>query len=393
MGKFKQINGKQFLPQEFNHREISEYSKFVSTSYLSHFMENGYIEQKSVDIVAQDIDPSVLFIGSTISALKHMYLNNKIPACGVVINQLCIRTHNLKKLYTERQNKGNTVFELIGGLSEVSKFSEVYNLSLRYFYEKVKIEKESLFVKASSADKDILESIKKDQNSPKIEIDGRKLDYYRWKYGIPGVSGRGIAFSVRNKFDKKKSMTLGNIILMESNQLPSAVQWGFGISSIICGKYGKEKVIEGSLISQVVPYDKGPNSKFADSLTAVIEMYNSGLKPSNRGVDSYLKAYLRGLAYLMQRDNINQNDLSGYVKKYCDLRIIANHKLISKQIINEIKSHNSSVDKFLQKMSGKDIIELKKIIAAEKEIVKISNKYKIHPDEVRIIINRLLKKK
>lgn len=389
MEKFEQLKTENYLPEKFNKSEIAKYSEVVRNSYLEHFSKNGYEKKDSIDIADRDADSSVLFIGSTISALKPLYLNNEVPENGIIIDQPCIRTQNLKNIYSKEPNKGNTVFELVGGIAPGSKFSEVYKLSLNYFYEKLKVEKDRLFVKASSLDKDILKSMEINGDSPEIELDGRKLDYYRWKYGMEGVAGRGMAFSVRNKHDANKSMTLGNIIIMESDNHPNAVQWGYGVGSIISGKYSKERVIDGSLINQVVPFSEGENAKFADSLAAVIEMYNSGLAPSNRGADSYLKAYLRGLAYWASENKIEKDEILKYVGEYCRLRNIPNADLISGNIIKEIDLHNLQADKVFQKYKNKGADDIERILNSEKEISKISNKFKIHPEEVKIIINNL----
>ncbi|MFW5803858.1 MAG: alanine--tRNA ligase-related protein [bacterium] len=389
MEKFEQIKTEKFLPEEFNKKDIAKYSEVVRDSYFEHFTKNGYEKKDSVDVAAKDVDSSVLFIGSTISALKPLYLNNEVPENGAIIDQPCIRTQNLKNIYSEKPNKGNTVFELVGGIAPENKFSDVYNLSLKYFYENLKIEKDRLFVKASSLDKDILKGMGTESEGPEIELDSRKQGYYRWKYGIEGVVGRGMAFGVRNKHDASKSMTLGNIIIMESDNYPSTVQWGYGVGSIISGKYSKERVIDGSLISQVVPFSEGENAKFADSLAAVIEMYNSGLEPSNRGADSYLKAYLRGLAYWASENKIEKDEIIEYVEGYCELRNIPNSDLISSNIIQEIEFHKLQANKVFQKYKDKGVDDINRILNSEKEISKISNKFKIHPKEVKLIINNL----
>jgi hypothetical protein len=307
-----------------------------------------------------------------------------------VIDQLCIRTHNLKNIYSKEPNKGNTVFELVGGIAPGSKFLDVYNLSLDYFYEKLKIEKDRLFVKAASSDRDILESMETEGDGPEIELDGRGPNYYRWKYGIEGVSGRGIAFAIRNEHEVNKSMTLGNIIIMESDNHPDIVQWGYGVGSLLSGKYSKERVIDSSLVNQVVPNTEGENAKFSDSMATVIEMYNVSLSPSNRGADSYLKAYLRGLAYWVSENGVKQDDVIKYVKEYCSLRNIQNSDFISNEIIKEINNHDTQARKILQKYKDKDKLVIANIFSSEKEISKISNKYKIHPKEVKIILSNLI---
>src|SRR4030042_1511719 len=320
MENFEHVKKEGNLPEEFEQGEIFKYQEFIKQTYIESFSEKNFSVHESIDLVAGKTDSSILFIGSTISALKPLYMNNEIPPNGVVINQPCIRTHNLKNIYSEQSNKGNTFFNLMGGMSEADRFSDIYKLSLQYFIESLNINRDRLFIRATSEDKDILENLKSEKDHPELELDGRQPDYYRWRYGIKGVSGRGIALAIRNAVNQKESMTLGNIIIMESDDHPKTVQWGYGVESIISGIYNKDRAIEGSLISQVVPYEIGLKSKFADALAAVIEMYNSGLKPNNRGAASYLKAYLRGMSYLINKLNIEKNTLKEYVSEYCKLR-------------------------------------------------------------------------
>jgi alanyl-tRNA synthetase len=206
MERFEYAENNPQLSEKFDSREISKYFEDTENLYADYFAKEGLSKREHVDLVAKEIDPSVLFIGSSVSALKSVYLNNDIPPNGVTINQPCIRTHNLKNIFNEKPNKGNTFFHLMGGIACDDKLLDVYNLSLKYFSEGLKINRDRLLVRASSADKDILEKINRTAEGPQIELDSRQLDYYRWKYGIDGVSGRGIAFAIRNEVHKEKAM-------------------------------------------------------------------------------------------------------------------------------------------------------------------------------------------
>jgi len=391
MEKYEIKQNKKSLPEKFNRNELLSDLEFVRESYVEFFLRNGFSRHTSVDIIAKETDPSVFFIGSTISPLKHFYLDNEIPQNGVVIAQPCIRTHNMKNLYTDNPNKGNTFFNLIGGLAEGNKFKDVCAISLKYFNEELKIPRDRIFARASSLDDDLIENLKTLYKCPELEIDGRKSSYYRWRYGIKGVTGRGIALAIRNTENRNNSMTLGNVIMMESSDHPSAIQWGYGIESIVSGFYSKEKVIEGSLISQVVPYEKSMLPKFADALVAVIEMYNLGLKPDNKGEASYLRGYLKGLAFWAKRLKIDEISLRDYVIKYCKLKNVVSPEKFFDEIIKEMNFHNKNVNKLEAYLKTAHSAVNKENKKFSQLIKQLSNKYRINPEEVNIILNAFLK--
>ena len=70
----------------------------IIQQFRSCFKIKGYQEESSV-FISSGIDDSVTFIGSTISVLKPIFLEDRIKAQGHFLIQSAIRTQSLKNIY------------------------------------------------------------------------------------------------------------------------------------------------------------------------------------------------------------------------------------------------------------------------------------------------------
>lgn len=368
------------LKQMFSSERIPEYHHFVKEQYFS-LLAGKYQLQPSCALSNKGVDSSVDFIGSTISALKPLYVGKKIPSEGAIIFQPCIRLHNLERVYSAEPNKGNIFFNMVGGITNNS-FQEVYTDSMDFFIHSLGIDSERMIIRASSKDLDIIEGLKRGPRVQNLEIDTRLEKYYRWKYGLDQVLGRGIAIAVKNETLPNKSITFGNIVIMESQNYARAIQWGYGIEAIVGGCFSKERVLEGSQISAIIPYETSQLSKLSDILAASMEMAASGMKPNKEGVNKHLKFCLKGAAYLADSLRIEEVQLDSYCRKYSDIRGFFNKNEISERIINYLKECISNRRKLE--------LDISKIARSHpygpEDISVLSNRYRVHPKEVEIMV-------
>jgi hypothetical protein len=372
------------LNSPYDPSRLAESHAFINETYLKTFSEAGYTIEPAKSIANEEVDPSVIFIGSTISALKNFYTSDTMSRPGRATIQPCIRTHNLKNIYNDLPNKGNTFFNLAGGLAEGDCFMDVYKTTLDFLSRTIGDKISKIYVRVSPEDKDFISYLTSEMNLPPIEVGSKSPSSYRWKFGLEGVVGRGVSIAIRDEKNPKGYMTFGNIIFMESDRYPLATQWGYGIESIISGVHQKPHVIEGSKAVQAVPYSP-ELSKYIDSLIGVIEMSRSGLMPVKSGPNRFMRFYLKGLSYQIDQLGISDEQIQDHVNKYYEIKHSDGAKSLLPLIYQSNLLHRRHIKRFNEHLTeGK--ISLADQITPE-QIGEISNKFRLHPDEVASLLS------
>jgi hypothetical protein len=368
---------------------LSAQGRQLSERYLRHFSNCGYKTQPPVSI-ASEIDQSVLFIGSTISVFKNEFLSGNLQGTGTVVTQTCLRTQNGDSLYNLNEfPEYCSHFHMIGGIAPIQNLSQVIEDNLSFFIE-AGFHKEDLVIRTSSKDEDLIKSSEGLHPSELIELDTKEDMYYRWKYGMEGVSGRGLTFAVKDK-ERGVLRDIGNIIVMEKDDGTSAIQWGYGIETLISRLNSLEHPIQATVISTIIDVHSNINRKVADALVSGLEMYNAGVTPGRRKRGSRLTTYIRGLNFLRKSNNMNLNQLSEILTEYQEINNA--DKCMASQLHNEVASHEKKVQGFtahsiqlLQKMSKDDLLC---IVMDPMENIPLSNTFAVHQKEMIHIISSL----
>ena len=352
----------ELLNREFEHRHIVEYHQLVQESYLKNFVTAGYEKIQPVDI-ASSYDKSTIFIGSSISTFKPMLEDYKIPECGAVVVQPCMRTQNKKNLYNDEVvPEYNSYFNIIGGIAPLNKTEDVCNHFTDYLRNDLNIDPSCLTIKINRDDMDLLQGVS-NLGDIKIEMNTREPKYYRWIYGMEGISGRGLTYSVKN-FNSGTNGDIGNIIIMDKGGKSVAVQWGFGVETILSRVFGKKYPIESSLIGQACFPKFETLIKFQDTLASVLEMFISKVKPGVHSAGCEQRDYLKGLSYLRRKFDITLEDVQECANKYLKLKGIIDQGAVE-EMITYIVQHEKKVAQF-----SEIVLDLKKT-SSTADVLKI----------------------
>lgn len=361
--------------------DISRMLRSIKKLHADTFVQRGYSEIPAIG-VASRADDTVQFIGSTISALKPFFLENRIPQEGLCITQECIRTQSEVSLYDDEIfPEYNTAFSIVGGIAQATRLSDVVSTSVDFF-QRFGIEKKDLLARISSQDQDLIASSQIETPEVCVDIDSRPENYYRWIYGIPGVGGRGLTYAIRQRDGKYKD--IGNIIMMEGGGYAPAVQWGYGVETFLARAESLPQPIAASSISTIVKYEPGLRAKYADTLSACFAMMKTGVVPGNTGRSKSLRNYLKGLSYLRRCTGISQEELETHLRKYGALE--ANLDQYSEKMMIFLKKHEEKVRRcfeFLKKTSeGRTIAEISSMLDQASFRGDIGNKYGVHTKEM-----------
>lgn len=378
--------------KEFSRQDILQYQEEVVNEYNEFFGSKQYESTEPVGI-ASAFDSTTKFVGSTISRFKPLFTEDRIPENGVTVVQPCLRAQNKQYLYEDETRLAyNTYFSIIGGIATFEKTDDVCADVVEYFSEKLGIGSDRISVKISSEDTDLLGSVQKIEDIS-IETDTHSPSYYRWKYGMPDVVGRGLTIAIRN--EKTNSYDdIGNIIIMDEGegQKPKAVQWGFGVETLTARMFNQETPIKASLVSQTFESATIAEEKFADTLTAVIEMMLEGVVPNNRTMGVELRDYIKGLSYLKRKIGMSDGQFTDQVKEYLlskKVNILDVNAVVSK-IDQHVKKQDVAIERFkhaLRNLSKENTPEeILSKLSDENAWVKWSQKFGIHKSEVEKII-------
>jgi len=284
-------------------------------NFLNYFSDKGYIKNPSFKI-SSGIDNSVHLIGSHISVFKPYLEKENIPFPGLVMSQDCIRTQNLNN-YAEKDyifNWGSS-FSSLGLIAPPNRLKEVCIEAMDYIDNMLQIKRENLKIMINSQDKDFMEICLELGLKDIMEIDSMPLKYYRHKLGYENIFGRNFNFAIKDQTTLKFA-DVGNMIVIEKNNIPVAVELALGTSTIIKQVCGLKHVLDCSYIDVPGKMDPMLKRKIEDIIIVSVILYSEGLRPSNRGCGRILNNYVKSLSYLRKEANISLEELNNIISEF-----------------------------------------------------------------------------
>lgn len=293
--------------------DIIERQSFISNQFTQFYTEQGYRLVEPGTLLPKE-DSSVIFTGATITPLKK-YLEQGVQPSGFCMVQKCLRTKRLDEIFDLNTYSDWThYFTMCGILASPDRLKDLSEEAYKLLIDKLQIPKDNLLIEVSSSDKDLSDYWK--GKDVKVVEDTHTKSYYRWQYGLPNMSGRGINFLLR--FDEKDTYRdLGNIISVEDdNGKVRAYEFGFGLESLLSKMYGFKKPMEVSVISTVIPYESGLKEKFADTLSASIVIFHHGIEPGRGKEKHILKKLIKGLSFLRRKMDISIEQIEDWGNRF-----------------------------------------------------------------------------
>jgi len=334
------------IPAEHGHSviDIREQQQFVCNQFLQFFTDRGYQFVPSEGLLPSE-DTSVIFTGATITALKK-YIHTGVSSPGYCMIQKCLRTKRLNELYDLTVYPDWThYFTMCGILASPERLNDVSQEAYELLINRLNISRENILVQASSEDRDLSEYWR--NNGIIIQEDHEPKNYFRWKYGIPNIYGRGINIQLRfNENDVFRD--LGNIIsIHDAEGCIRAYEFGFGLESLLSKLYGYKKPMEVSIMSTVIPYGEGLQEKFIDALVAAIVIYHHGIEPGTGKEKHVLKKIVKGLSFLRRKIGISLELIREYGNAFEQTEFITSNNSGDK-LIAGIRTYEDQLNKFIQ---------------------------------------------
>lgn len=295
---------------------MKEEIKRINDGFTNHFKDLNYKQEKSVGISSK-VDKSVVFIGSAISVLKPIFLQEQIDEQGNFIIQRALRTRALNQIREENYLEWSSYFDALGVLTKYENRSELVHDSLSFLKNILAITDDSILARVHKNDTDLIETL--EDTNIKIEVDTKPEKYYTHKYGLEqlGIAGRNFNLAIEDKRDGEYK-DIGNIIVIESNEKKYGVEFALGTNALIMRSQGLSTSIEASSISDIINITSPRTAKFADCVSVVSHLaYENIMRLSNERSPIYLyKKYLKALKYWQQVLGITNDELENIIKSY-----------------------------------------------------------------------------
>lgn len=298
---------------------MKEKLDMISNSFSTFFFNCGYFKKHSVPIIS-GCDPTVTFVGSGISVLKPLLRAETFSYPGVFVKQKAIRTHPLKNITRLEEGVFGSFFEAFCVLTHYERLEILMQELMTFLVDRLRVPPSSVVFRVSSADLDLLSVVNNLKYNLVIQIDTEEEKYYRHKYGMDeeGVCGRNLNFTLQNS--SALGLDVGNIIVIERNKSPIAVELAFGCQTMAMVLYGIQKSIQANYIADLMPLDTVPQRKLADAIVVTSNLEYEGINLCKNRFPVYLyRKYLRGLEYWKECLGIDDNQLHELKTSYLNL--------------------------------------------------------------------------
>lgn len=339
----KKIKNLKLFTESFDVDNINLYHNKIIKTFDIFFANLGSKKLDNISIISKE-DHSVRFIGSSTNIFKKYLLNNEIQNNGYYSIQKCLRTRNLKTFFSDADfSEWSSYFNVLGAILPPENVKVLFETIL-FFLLEIGIDRKRIRVSFHPDDIDLIDSVNFfcKINNISVKIDSfDNLQKYRHKYGLAEVYGRNFNISLENE-KTGDFKDIGNLILIENNSGPIAVEVGIGIETLISRIFGLNNSIEASLISMFVVFKNNFYYKFFDALSASVAMLESGVKPGPKSREYLLKVYIISLCYLKDKINIDFQEIKEIIENYEKEEFYKN-SYISNRLINYMKIYNEKV--------------------------------------------------
>jgi hypothetical protein len=271
-------------------------------------------------------DKSTLFTGSTISTFKPYLIEAEKELQAFFTVQDCLRTQNNHRM--QEEDSYPTWSSFFCSIGAISPYKERHRISqaLCEFVKQLGLNsQESLRINISSQDSDLVEMLQEQGLAEYLQFDTQPQPYYRHQFGIDNVRGRNCNLAV--SYDKQTFMDIGNLIVIEDQDAPLAIEAAFGLETIVTRLHG--------LDSSIFALDADAAGHFTeftaetlyiiDAVIASVAIMSLNIKPiaDNRG--RVLRRYLQGLNGLRLKNEISMDVITEMARTFELNHYASNH--------------------------------------------------------------------
>lgn len=300
---------------------IKELSQYYIKCFGEIHEKYNFIKESAVSVSSR-VDSSVFFVGSTISVLKPYLLKLGGYTEKRYLVQPAIRTQQLRNMENGTDNGScyGSFFLAMGDLAPYSCLSEVFYILFDYLNMIFSDNEQKLMFRVSSRDKDLLECCEQHKNQCLVEIDSRTEKYYYHHYGLDSeeIYGRNCNIAVAPK-EGIGYKDIANIIVIEKNGIPFAVELAIGLSTLICHAFGLEHTMKGNIVADLFEMNNIMDYWLGDCFSVITCLESEGVKINSSHMQGrLLKRYIKVMDSLCKKLSLLEYDRQEIIKNLKD---------------------------------------------------------------------------
>ncbi len=290
-------------------------SQETHKTFLNHFVDLGYIKRESLSLNPSEEDDTVPFVGSSINAFKDYLISGKSPENSFVINQSCIRTHDIINAYdTSHIPFGMPFFHIDGIFCPPGEYDKIVNDVIKLLKEKYGVDNKNLLIKPTVPEKhsELLGPFVK--RGIQTEVDYSR--FYQWKYGIDNLKGEGITIFIKDK--NGEWWDVGNIVLIYKDDKELAIEFGVGREFLEMSLTGSGDPFKNSNMFKVREHSSPLEKKALTYLEVVLNAI-SIIQQARGRTKKMINKYINAVFFLSQTVGFTREEIKNIAIKYKEL--------------------------------------------------------------------------
>lgn len=307
----KIIKGEVLKPTEVLSMSVETGSEAVL--FKEYFASIGYTEHPPLQLTPPETDQTVPYVGSSVNAFK-IYLENRTNIeSPAFILQPCIRTHDIINAYDISNIPfGMPYFHIYGTFSPGGTYEKTAVDVMGYLRETHKISNDDILIKPTvpSLSESLLDPFV--AIGANVEIDNSR--FYQWKYGVEGVSGRGVTLFVRHA--DGEWWDVGNLVsIRDESDKEIAVEFGVGVEFFETAIHGYTDPFEASIMAKVVKPRDSLHKKVLTYLE--VALTTSGTFADGRDRTTRMSnRYINAVYYLCEVQGYHRDEVESIARQY-----------------------------------------------------------------------------
>lgn len=264
-------------------------------------------------------DKTVYFASATITPLKNMLSDEKIPDDGVYLHQPCLRLQSMTDpFYAGTKVRYPGYFNMLGTLVPAPAVVDFQDAIAGIIADQG-ISADKVKVNAAKRDKILIERF---QHYYDIEYDTRPEKSYNWTYGMGDkIRGRGITFYLRQ--DTGEYKRIGQYIAIFNDDRLIGCEYGVGIEVLLARTKQYQNEYDAFAIGPILKkYSLDANFSNSHIFSTVASAYSTGVSLKEYpaiGYKKLLQKMLLNLAFLKVRNNLTDDRIFKVLLDYMNV--------------------------------------------------------------------------
>ncbi len=288
-------------PLPFVRQRVDRFGRDFET----FFVERDFEPHAPVELTSR-LDPTTLFVGSTISVFKPSLLRAADRLAPAVLVQEVLRTQNLRCANIDARGISKTSLflacGLVGPLRLLTPVARACQELMQALFD------DRLVITVWHRDADLVNLVRGLAHPPGgLRMAVSDETPFRHAYGQPELTGRNYNYGVRGAHGAVTDVA--NLIVLQVHGEEVAFEFGLGASTSLQHQLQLDHAIQAAPIAAHVPLESPLHVKLADYLAAAIALRSEGLRPNASSRGKVLRSYMRAIARLQRICGLGDDDL------------------------------------------------------------------------------------